>query len=105
MPSDRATSGEKVGPSRHYEIGVRGLIGPTVLQAFPTLTARRRGRDTVLSGPLPDQSALYGVIHQLETLALELVEVRSLPSAAGRGDPHAAKPAEAAASRTNGDLA
>lgn len=54
-----------------------------MLQAFPTLTQRTSGQDTVLSGPLPDHSALYGVIHQLETLGLELLQVRS-PTAAAR---------------------
>ena len=35
----------------------------------------------MLSGSLPDQSALYGVIHELEALGLELLEIRSLPAA------------------------
>jgi hypothetical protein len=46
-----------------YEIRVRGPIGPTIMQAFPTLAMIRNGQDTLLTGPLPDQSALYGVIH------------------------------------------
>ena len=32
------------------------------------------------SGTLADQSALYGVIHQLEALGLEVLEIRSWPS-------------------------
>ena len=64
--------------ARTYRIRVRGPIGPTILQAFPTLTARRLRGDTVLSGSLPDQSALYGVLHLLESLGLELVEVRQV---------------------------
>jgi uncharacterized protein YbjT (DUF2867 family) len=71
-------------PAREYEIRIRGVIGPTLLEAFPELDARRSGPDTVLSGLLADQSALYGVIHQIEALALELLEVRS-PCAAGYG--------------------
>jgi hypothetical protein len=64
-------------PRRHYEIVVRGPVGPTLLQAFPALTAQRRSDDTVLSGPLADRSALYGVLYQLEALGMELLEVRS----------------------------
>jgi hypothetical protein len=60
-----------------YEIRVRGPIGPTILEAFPTLSVRQAGRDTLLSGQLRDQSALYGVIHQLEALGLELLAVKS----------------------------
>ena len=53
------------------------------MQAFPTLSAASRGEDTLLTGPLPDQSALYGVIHQLEALGLELLEIRLLPFTRG----------------------
>jgi hypothetical protein len=58
----------------------RGPIGPTTMHAFPTLAARRNGQDTLLTGSLPDQSALYGVIHQLEALGLQLQEIRRLPT-------------------------
>ena len=51
-----------------------------MMQAFPTLAASRSGQDTLLSGALPDQCALYGVIHQLEALGLELLEIRGLPT-------------------------
>ena len=79
--NNRSTGGS--GP-RRYEIRVRGPIGPTIMQAFPTLTATRSGHDTLLTGSLPDQSALYGVIHQLEALGLQLLEVRC-PKRGGAG--------------------
>jgi hypothetical protein len=65
---------------RHYEIRVRGPLGPTLMQAFPTLAAASREQDTLLTGSLPDQCALYGVIHQLEALGLELLGIRCLPT-------------------------
>jgi hypothetical protein len=68
------------GKPRRYEIRVRGPIGPTMMQAFPTLAASRSGQDTLLTGSLPDQSALYGAIHQLEALGLQLLEIRRLPT-------------------------
>jgi hypothetical protein len=78
MPArNRATGGRE--PQR-YEIRVRGPIGPTMMQAFPTLAAASRGQDTLLTGSLADQSALYGVIHELEALGLELLEIRCLPT-------------------------
>ena len=76
----RATGGSE---PRRYEIRVRGPLGPTIMQAFPTLYATRSGQDTLLMGSLPDQCALYGVIHQLEALGLQLLEIRRLPN----GDP------------------
>ena len=60
----------------HYEIRVRGRLGPTLLEAFPTLTAHSCPDETLLAGSLPDNSALYGVLRQIESLGLELVEVR-----------------------------
>jgi hypothetical protein len=44
--------------------------------AFPALQARTRGDDTVLTGTLADQAALYGVLAELEAFGLELLEVR-----------------------------
>ena len=78
---DSATGGSE---PRRYEIRVRGPIGPTMMQAFPTLTASRSAQDTLLTGSLPDQSALYGVIHQLEALGLQLLEIRR-PERGGAG--------------------
>jgi epsilon-lactone hydrolase len=80
---ESATGG---GEARRYEIRVRGPIGLTMMQAFPTLAARRSGHDTLLIGSLPDQAALYGVIHDLEVLGLQLLDVRRLPT----GDPERA---------------
>lgn len=38
---------------------------------------------TVLRGPLPDQSALLGLLSKARLLGLELVEVRRLPQPSG----------------------
>jgi hypothetical protein len=73
---DSATGGSE---PRRYEIRVLGPIGPTMMQAFPTLAMSRSGQDTLLTGSLADQSALYGVIDQLEALGLQLLEIRRLP--------------------------
>ena len=63
----------------HYQISVRGHLGETILSAFPALQARRSGADTVLTGALRDQAALYGVLAEIEGLGLELLEVRRVP--------------------------
>jgi hypothetical protein len=36
--------------------------------------------ETVLYGPVPDQSALHGLLDRIESLGLELVEIRQLPT-------------------------
>ena len=66
-------------PPYRYRIRVRGRLGETMLSAFPTMQARANGRDTVLTGPLPDRAALYGVLAEIEALGLELLELRRLP--------------------------
>jgi hypothetical protein len=65
--------------SASYVIRIRGHLGATVLYAFPTMAAQRRGTDTVLTGLL-DQAALYGVLAEIEALGLDLLEVRQLTS-------------------------
>jgi hypothetical protein len=67
-----------------YEISVRGHLGEMMRLAFPALRAETRGADTVLTGELPDTSALYGVLAEIEALGLELIEVRRLRTAEHR---------------------
>ena len=59
-----------------YEIRIRGRLGGILLGAFPDLRAEANGTETVLTGPLADQAALYGLLAQIEALGLELLEVR-----------------------------
>ena len=65
-------------PPMTHEIRVRGRLGRTMRAAFPALRAETHGEDTLLTGALTDQAALYGVLAQLEALGLELLEVRRL---------------------------
>ena len=60
-----------------YTIRVNGHLGATILCAFPAMTPRRDGADTVLTGLL-DRSALYGLLAEIDALGLDLVEVRSV---------------------------
>ena len=60
-----------------YLIRINGHLGATILSAFPAMTPRRDGPDTVLTGLL-DRSALYGVLAEIDALGLDLLEVRQL---------------------------
>ena len=65
-------------PGCEYEITIRGRLGATALSAFPTMESKVRGGETVLTGSLEDQAAVYGVLAQVEALGLELIELRQV---------------------------
>jgi hypothetical protein len=62
-----------------YEIRVKGRVTPALLARFEGLQATVEPVETILHGPVEDQAALHGVIHLVNALGLELVEVRRLP--------------------------
>jgi hypothetical protein len=68
-----------------YEIRVRGHLGELMLSAFPVLSAEVCGPDTVLRGPIRDRATLRGVLAQLDSMHLELIELRRLPRGAPEG--------------------
>jgi hypothetical protein len=57
-------------PRRLYTIRIMGRLGTTALSAFPTMAAELKGDETVLTGVLADQSAVFGVLAQIEALGL-----------------------------------
>ena len=61
----------------HYEVIVRGAMGPSLVAAFDGLTAATTttAASTVLRGPI-DQAALHGVLDRIDELGLELLEIR-----------------------------
>jgi hypothetical protein len=61
-----------------YTIRIKGHLGATALSAFPSMVAAVYGGETVLTGPIDDRSALFGVLGQIEALGLELLEVRRI---------------------------
>jgi hypothetical protein len=65
-------------PSGLYTIRIRGRLTASALAAFPTMVSEERGSDTVLTGSLDEGSTVLGVIEQIETLGLELLELRDI---------------------------
>ena len=61
-----------------YMIRIKGRLGAIALSAFPSMVSESEGSETVLTGLLEDQSALYGVLAQIEALGLELLELRQI---------------------------
>ncbi len=69
---------------RTYAIHLRGPLGHTIASAFPELEVTRRDQDTVLTGVVADQAALYGLLRQLGELGVELVALHPLPNGSER---------------------
>ena len=65
---------------QQIEIQVKGQISPQWSDWFGGLTISYPGPDeTVLTGSVADQAALYGIIARLRDLGLALISVRSEP--------------------------
>jgi hypothetical protein len=64
----------------HYEVVVRGALGPSLLTAFDGLTATTTAAATVLRGSI-DQAALHRVLDRVDELGLELLDIRPMGGA------------------------
>ena len=62
-----------------YEIRIKGRLSDSLMAAFEGLTATVEPVETVLHGPLQDQSSLHRLLDRIQSLGLELVEIRRLP--------------------------
>jgi hypothetical protein len=62
----------------NYQIRIRGHLGPTMRRAFAGLHVQTQGRDTLLTGAVPDQAALHGLLNRVGDLGLVIVSVRRL---------------------------
>jgi hypothetical protein len=63
----------------HYEIRVRGLLGPDWSDWFDGFSLREEGGDvTVLTGSVVDQSALFGIITRIRDLNMSLLSINSI---------------------------
>ncbi len=62
-----------------YEFRIRGRLSQPVLARFETLEQDCERVETVLHGTIRDQAELHGILERVQSLGLELVEVRRLP--------------------------
>ena len=69
-------------PDPRYEIRIRGRVGTAVLETFDAMQSDVEPVETILHGPVRDQAELHGLLRRLESLGLELIELRRLPELA-----------------------
>jgi hypothetical protein len=68
-----------------YEIRIRGRVGDPLLESFGGLDASVRPAETVLRGEIQDQAALHGLLDRIQSLGLELIEIRQVQDSGGTG--------------------
>jgi hypothetical protein len=71
------------GLPAHYEIRVEGVLDERWADWFGGLQVTGDGTQTLISGRLPDQPALHGLLAKIRDLGLCLVSVHRLDADAG----------------------
>jgi hypothetical protein len=62
----------------YYEVKIKGHLDPRWSEEFADLTLTHlEGDGTLLSGLLPDQAALHGLLERIRDLNLTLISVNS----------------------------
>jgi hypothetical protein len=72
-------------PAR-YEVRVDGVLDGRWSQWFQGLRIDSQGGETLLSGTLPDQPALHGILDKVRDLGLSIISVRRIPPQEAGGD-------------------
>ena len=65
-------------PAR-YEVRVEGVLDGRWSEWFEGLHLQNQSGETILSGTLPDQPALHGILDKVLDLGLTIITVRRLP--------------------------
>jgi hypothetical protein len=66
--------------SQQYEIRVRSHLDARWFDRFEGLTiSLTPAGETIITGPIVDQAALYGLLNRIRDLGLELLSVQQLP--------------------------
>jgi hypothetical protein len=73
-------------PAR-YELRVEGVLDDHWSEWFGGLQISSQGGQTILSGTLPDQPALQGILSKVGDLGLTVIAVRRLPREQRGGEP------------------
>jgi hypothetical protein len=71
-------SGKAADPT--YVITVRGTAGPWVQAAFDDVQVSVASNTTTLRRAGTDQAALHGLLHRIEGLGLEVIDVHREPA-------------------------
>jgi hypothetical protein len=71
-----------------YEIRIQGRLDSRWSARFAGMTLTTGDGHTLLTGPVVDQAALHGLLHQLRDIGLPLVSVRQVHADDASHAPH-----------------
>jgi hypothetical protein len=72
------TNPRKYHRSRDYRIKLKGRLDPEWSEWFEQMAISTEGAVTILKGPVPDQSALHGLLIRIRDLNLTLLSVERI---------------------------
>jgi hypothetical protein len=70
-----------------YVIRIKGMIGDPLLESFGDLDASIKPAETILRGVITDQAELHGLLDRIQSLGLELIEIRQVQDRGEGGQP------------------
>lgn len=65
-------------PARTIEIVVRGALGPDVKAALDDFIVEADGNASRISGTIPDQAKLFGLLEMFDAMHVEVLSVRTI---------------------------
>jgi len=78
---------------RYYEIRIKGHLDESWADWFDGMRIRHEDNgETLLSGSLPDQAALHGVLNRLRDLGIQLISVNPVEDEQASVDEDADEP-------------
>ncbi len=81
MPHAAAGNGIYVKEPYRYEVHIKEPLDPRWVSWFEGMTiSQAENRETVLSGPVVDRSALHGMLAMIGELNLTLISVKKIDS-------------------------
>jgi hypothetical protein len=70
----------KNGQTIHIEITIKGSISPEMEGWFEGLSVESAEGNTIISGTLPDQQALFGLVNLLRNLGVSILSINMHPA-------------------------
>jgi hypothetical protein len=72
------TNGDEFDQTAAYQIRLKGILDSSWSDWFDGFTIIIQGNESILTGVVPDQSALHGILEKINDLGLSIISVTKL---------------------------